>query len=58
MVNFKELCRNEKPYLVIVIGDVNVTPARSVVATKHLIKVVNVISILRAMKVTYNAIRY
>ena len=39
MVAFEELCQEEKPDLVIVVGDVNSTLACSVVAKKLLIEV-------------------
>jgi UDP-N-acetylglucosamine 2-epimerase (non-hydrolysing) len=39
MVAFEELCRNEQPNLIIVVGDVNSTLACSVVAKKLLIEV-------------------
>jgi UDP-N-acetylglucosamine 2-epimerase (non-hydrolysing) len=48
MVTFEELCRNEKPDLIIVVGDVNSTLACSVVAKKLLIKVAHVEAGLRS----------
>jgi UDP-N-acetylglucosamine 2-epimerase (non-hydrolysing) len=38
MVAFEEVCRNEKPDLVVVVGDVNSTLACSIVAKKMLLK--------------------
>ena len=48
MVSFEELCRNEKPDLIIVVGDVNSTLACSVVAKKLLIEVAHVEAGLRS----------
>ena len=48
MVAFEELCRNEKPDLIIVVGDVNSTLACSVVAKKLLIEVAHVEAGLRS----------
>lgn len=48
MVTFEELCRNEKPDLIIVVGDVNSTLACSVVAKKLLIDVAHVEAGLRS----------
>jgi UDP-N-acetylglucosamine 2-epimerase (non-hydrolysing) len=48
MVTFEELCQNEKPDLIIVVGDVNSTLACSVVAKKLLIKVAHVEAGLRS----------
>jgi UDP-N-acetylglucosamine 2-epimerase (non-hydrolysing) len=52
MVTFEELCRNEKPNLIIVVGDVNSTLACSVVAKKLLIKVAHVEAGLRSFDLT------
>ena len=48
MVAFEELCRSEKPNLIIVVGDVNSTLACSVVAKKLLIEVAHVEAGLRS----------
>jgi UDP-N-acetylglucosamine 2-epimerase (non-hydrolysing) len=48
MVAFEEICLDEKPDLVIVVGDVNSTLACSVVAKKLLIKVAHVEAGLRS----------
>jgi len=48
MVAFEELCRSEKPALIIVVGDVNSTLACSVVAKKLLIEVAHVEAGLRS----------
>ena len=48
MVAFEELCRSEKPTLIIVVGDVNSTLACSVVAKKLLIEVAHVEAGLRS----------
>jgi len=48
MVSFEELCRKEKPNLIIVVGDVNSTLACSVVAKKLLIEVAHVEAGLRS----------
>jgi len=48
MVAFEELCRKEKPNLIIVVGDVNSTLACSVVAKKLLIEVAHVEAGLRS----------
>jgi len=52
MVAFQELCRNEMPDLIIVVGDVNSTLACSVVAKKLLIKVAHVEAGLRSFDLT------
>ncbi len=52
MVAFEELCQNEKPDLVIVVGDVNSTLACSVVAKKLLIDVAHVEAGLRSFDLT------
>jgi UDP-N-acetylglucosamine 2-epimerase (non-hydrolysing) len=52
MVAFEELCRNEMPDLIIVVGDVNSTLACSVVAKKLLIKVAHVEAGLRSFDLT------
>jgi UDP-N-acetylglucosamine 2-epimerase (non-hydrolysing) len=48
MVAFEELCRKEKPDLIIVVGDVNSTLACSVVAKKLLVEVAHVEAGLRS----------
>jgi len=48
MVAFEELCQEEKPDLVMVVGDVNSTLACSVVAKKFMIKVAHVEAGLRS----------
>jgi UDP-N-acetylglucosamine 2-epimerase (non-hydrolysing) len=52
MVAFEELCRNEMPELIIVVGDVNSTLACSVVAKKLLIKVAHIEAGLRSFDLT------
>jgi UDP-N-acetylglucosamine 2-epimerase (non-hydrolysing) len=52
MVAFEELCQEEKPDLVIVVGDVNSTLACSVVAKKLLIEVAHVEAGLRSFDLT------
>ena len=52
MVNFEELCQNERPDLIIVVGDVNSTLACSVVAKKLLIDVAHVEAGLRSFDMT------
>jgi len=52
MVAFEELCRNEKPDLIIVVGDVNSTLACSVVAKKLPIEVAHVEAGLRSFDLT------
>ena len=52
MVTFEELCQNEKPDLIIVVGDVNSTLACSVVAKKLHIKVAHVEAGLRSFDLT------
>ena len=52
MVTFEELCQNEKPDLIIVVGDVNSTLACSVVAKKLLIEVAHVEAGLRSFDLT------
>jgi UDP-N-acetylglucosamine 2-epimerase (non-hydrolysing) len=52
MVTFEELCQNEMPDLVIVVGDVNSTLACSVVAKKLLIEVAHVEAGLRSFDMT------
>jgi UDP-N-acetylglucosamine 2-epimerase (non-hydrolysing) len=52
MVTFEELCQNEMPDLVIVVGDVNSTLACSVVAKKLLIEVAHVEAGLRSFDLT------
>lgn len=52
MVAFEEVCVDEKPDLVIVVGDVNSTLACSVVAKKLLIKVAHVEAGLRSFDLT------
>jgi len=52
MVNFEELCQNERPDLIIVVGDVNSTLACSVVAKKLLIEVAHVEAGLRSFDLT------
>ena len=42
MVDFEELCQNEKPNLIVVVGDVSSTVACSVVVKKLGIKVAHV----------------
>lgn len=48
MMAFEEVCRNEKPDLVLVVGDVNSTLACSIVAKKLLIEVAHVEAGLRS----------
>jgi len=52
MTAFEELCQEERPDLVIVVGDVNSTLACSVVAKKLLIKVAHVEAGLRSFDLT------
>ena len=52
MVAFEELCQEEKPNLVIVVGDVNSTLACSIVAKKLLIDVAHVEAGLRSFDLT------
>jgi len=52
MVSFEEVCSNERPDLVIVVGDVNSTLACSVVAKKLLIDVGHVEAGLRSFDLT------
>jgi len=52
MVAFEELCQNERPDLIIVVGDVNSTLACSVVAKKLLIEVAHVGAGLRSFDLT------
>jgi len=52
MVSFEELCVNEKPDLVMVVGDVNSTLACSVVAKKLLIDVAHIEAGLRSFDMT------
>jgi UDP-N-acetylglucosamine 2-epimerase (non-hydrolysing) len=52
MVTFEELCQNERPDLIIVVGDVNSTLACSVVAKKLLIDVAHVEAGLRSFDLT------
>ena len=52
MVAFEKLCQEEKPDLVIVVGDVNSTLACSVVAKKLLIQVAHVEAGLRSFDLT------
>ncbi len=52
MVAFEELCQDERPDLVIVVGDVNSTLACSVVAKKCLINVAHVEAGLRSFDLT------
>jgi len=52
MVEFEKLCEEEKPDLVIVVGDVNSTLACSIVAKKLLIKVAHVEAGLRSFDLT------
>ena len=52
MVAFEELCRDEMPDLIIVVGDVNSTLACSVVAKKLLLKVAHVEAGLRSFDLT------
>jgi len=52
MVNFEELCQNQRPDLIIVVGDVNSTLACSVVAKKLLIDVAHVEAGLRSFDMT------
>ena len=49
---FEELCQEEKPNLVIVVGDVNSTLACSIVAKKLLIDVAHVEAGLRSFDLT------
>lgn len=52
MVAFEELCREERPELVIVVGDVNSTLGCSIVAKKLLIEVAHVEAGLRSFDLT------
>jgi UDP-N-acetylglucosamine 2-epimerase (non-hydrolysing) len=52
MVAFEELCQNERPDLIIVVGDVNSTLACSVVAKKLWIEVAHVEAGLRSFDLT------
>jgi len=52
MMAFEEICSNERPYFVIVVGDVNSTLACSIVAKKLLIKVAHVEAGLRSFDLT------
>ncbi len=52
MVAFEELCREERPDLVIVVGDVNSTLGCSIVAKKLLIEVAHVEAGLRSFDLT------
>jgi len=52
MVTFEELCLNERPDLIIVVGDVNSTLACSVVAKKLQIEVAHVEAGLRSFDLT------
>jgi UDP-N-acetylglucosamine 2-epimerase (non-hydrolysing) len=52
MVTFEELCEDERPDLIIVVGDVNSTLACSVVAKKLLIEVAHVEAGLRSFDLT------
>ncbi len=52
MMAFEELCQNQKPDLVIVVGDVNSTLACSIVAKKLLIEVAHVEAGLRSFDCT------
>jgi UDP-N-acetylglucosamine 2-epimerase (non-hydrolysing) len=52
MVAFEEVCRHEKPDLVMVVGDVNSTLACSIVAKKLCIKVAHVEAGLRSFDLT------
>ncbi len=52
MVGFEKLCEEEKPDLVIVVGDVNSTLACSIVAKKLLIEVAHVEAGLRSFDLT------
>ena len=52
MVAFEELCREKRPDIVIVVGDVNSTLACSIVAKKALIEVVHVEAGLRSFDLT------
>ncbi len=52
MVTFEELCQNQRPDLIIVVGDVNSTLACSVVAKKLLIDVAHVEAGLRSFDLT------
>ncbi|MBU3981774.1 MAG: UDP-N-acetylglucosamine 2-epimerase (non-hydrolyzing) [Proteobacteria bacterium] len=52
MVAFEELCQEERPDLVIVVGDVNSTLACSIVAKKALIEVAHVEAGLRSFDLT------
>ena len=52
MVTFEELCRSEKPHLIILVGDVNSTLACSVVAKKLGIDVAHVEAGLRSFDLT------
>ena len=52
MLAFEKLCQEEKPDLVIVVGDVNSTLACSIVAKKLLIEVAHVEAGLRSFDFT------
>jgi UDP-N-acetylglucosamine 2-epimerase (non-hydrolysing) len=52
MVAFEEICKREKPDLIIVVGDVNSTLACSIVAKKLLIEVAHVEAGLRSFDMT------
>jgi len=52
MIAFEELCQDEKPDIVIVVGDVNSTLACSIVAKKLLIKVAHIEAGLRSFDLT------
>jgi UDP-N-acetylglucosamine 2-epimerase (non-hydrolysing) len=52
MVSFEELCRDEKPDLIVVVGDVNSTLACSIVGKKMLINVAHVEAGLRSFDLT------
>jgi len=52
MVAFEELCQNQSPDMIIVVGDVNSTLACSVVAKKFLIEVAHVEAGLRSFDLT------
>ena len=52
MITFEEICKKERPDLVVVVGDVNSTLACSVVAKKELIKIAHVEAGLRSGDLT------
>ena len=52
MVEFEKVCENERPDVVVVVGDVNSTLACSIVAKKLLIKVAHVEAGLRSFDLT------